>query len=787
MPKIISFIKNTSSKLIERKFNASFLYFTFYSVFFVPMIGGVGNYWDWTFPYYSNQIGSFFSNYSASWSSVGIGSPLSYASDYFFRLVILLFYFIQPEYILFFILVIAFSIGSIFVYKILKDRGLILAFLGGLVAFINPAIFYKLVAGHIYYIISYAILVGLIYFLLNIYNKRYIDIAVVSLLLAFIGLQIQFFFYGFIVLVLYFLVYKDKFSWIGLISPFLATVLINLVWLMNFFSGASNVSQVSSQALKNTFAELVNSSIFAIVKLSFSSGTLIERYYNNYILLSFICLSILGVILVLYKRKETKSTQLFVVAMIVFFLLALRGSLVFSFYPLSILAPMFREVGHMGPIFFFFLIISIILLSRNIIRDKLIILLIAIFISVNGYMYIQNYPSVDFSVARNKFEYFNHFMIEDTSQYRVLSYPFFGQYSFQDIPTRESGGLPINNSGYDSFAKYARKSFIDNNVPPHEFKESLQYNLLTTLEIDKLRMLNVKYIFDFSDIYESNYNDYVPADIYNNDISIIKNNDQFLPSLLEKNIDSIDKVSKYIYEIKNFNSYIHVFDRLYFLDEKSKEDILNKVDINDFYYTTENKIDAIYLVHLDLSNLYENPLKLEHKMQNVYVVRKDIPNETIKAIYSKLGVMHKPEDISFDVLLRQPLVVLTQPKRVTFENISTVKKTVRIEGATTSFYLAMSESYHNKWRLQFNNQSRISDEAHVVLNDSLNAWFVDIDEFCIQRFVCTVNNDGSYDLDMTIIFSPQRWFVIGRSISFICILLLLSYIVRYNCKRNEDI
>ena len=782
---IVTSLKRIREKcMTEKRISVSFFYGVIYVVLFAPILKGVGNYWDWAFPYFSDHMGSFFSNQSLAWSAVGIGSPMSYASDYFFRLVLSFFNLIQPEFVLFTLIVVACLVGSYLVYILLRERGYILAFLGGLVALINPAIFYKIVAGHLYYILAYVMCIGLIYYLIEKYKKRYVDIVVISLLLAFMGLQIQFFFFGFIILLIFFFVYKEKFSWAGLVIPFFATIAINLVWLMNFISGALQVSDVSGYALKNTFEQLVNSSFLRMVNLSFSEATLIERYFDNHLLLGFIALSLLAVVFVLYPRQKTNKERFTIAGLAVFFLLGLRGSFIFSFYPLSILFPMFREVGHVGPVFFLFLVITIVLLSRTIIRDRLVVVLLLVFIGVNSYMYVRYYPRVDFSEARNQFDSFKEVLDEDVSQYRVLSYPFFEQYSFHTIPVERSGNLNINNAGYDSFAKYAGKSFIINNVRPHEFNDSLHFDLLMTYDLNALRMLNVKYIFDFSHIYESNYHDYVTPETYNNDISLVKNDDTFLPLLLKKNPESLEQLSDYVYEITDTKPYIHAFDTLHTIDGMYQDEATSMIDSTDFYFTTDTTLDAEHTVAFDQSAFDTYIGNLKNVIKSTSSWGNVITDADIEAIYNNFSFLQKPKDISREVLFQDSSDELVLPDTITFNNTSPVKKLVHVAGAATPFYLAMSESYHDKWRLQFSHRNYISRDDHVVLNNTLNAWFVDVDEFCRQQSLCIENTDGSYDFDLEIIFTPQRWFVVGRTISFVVIFILVGYLVRYRYAKN---
>jgi hypothetical protein len=136
---------------------------------------------------------------------------------------------------------------------------------------------------------------------------------------------------------------------------------------------------------------------------------------------------------------------------------------------------------------------------------------------------------------------------------------------------------------------------------------------------------------------------------------------------------------------------------------------------------------------------------------------------------------------------------LTNPKSTESDPINPTKKLVHIKGATTPFFLSMSESYHDKWYLELNNAKvqgrlggwwpfaapdKVPDEYHYQLNGFLNAWYVDTTQLCeVQKLAgCTQNPDGSYDIEMVIEFWPQRWFYLGLIISGATLAGCLGYL-----------
>ena len=76
----------------------------------------------------------------------------------------------------------------------------------------------------------------------------------------------------------------------------------------------------------------------------------------------------------------------------------------------------------------------------------------------------------------------------------------------------------------------------------------------------------------------------------------------------------------------------------------------------------------------------------------------------------------------------------------------------------------------------FSSPDRVRDEYHYKLDGFLNAWYVDTEDLCVKQQRCTKNADGSYDLEMTIEFWPQRWFYLGLIISGTTLVSCLSYL-----------
>ncbi len=526
-----------------------------FGVLFWRIRAGVGQYWDWSFPYFSDQIHNLFSNKSSSWVSADSGSPLNYASDYFFRFFIGLFIFLPPETLHYLLLVGLFAAGATGMYLLTRPYvGRWLAFLLGLLAWINPAIFYKYTAGHFNYFFSFALFIFLLHFLLHHFRKDFRSSVVLGLFFAFLGVQIQFFIIGGIFIVVYLLFHRDKVALKYLPVVFGLPLLVNLVWLANFITGAASTTQIGATAAKVSFKASSASSFLSIFTFSFSKATLLSRFYAFYELLwnamLFVFLFwILGRQGTGGKRREKFDLALLVFLAVMMFL-ATGMYQVVNIYPLSIFYPMLREVGHFAPVI---VLAALLLIARAVEQTRwrwalLLVVIGSLFIVGVKFEYFAQ--PVNFAAARAAFAPFKQVADSDHSQYRILAYPFFDKYEMKGAAaTDNTDGLPLQNSGHDSFSAFAKQDFIQNAIAPYQFQDSVQNQLLQTYNIDVLRPWNVKYIFDFSSIYQSDYNLYVPAATYNNDLGLIKNDPHFLDKLMAHNPGRLKRLGAHVLEV----------------------------------------------------------------------------------------------------------------------------------------------------------------------------------------------------------------------------------------------
>lgn len=531
------------------------LYLILYLLIFSAYTKGIGQFWDWSWPLFNSQLKNIFSIESLSWVSSGLGKPLAYSSNYWSRLILSStgYLGISSETILYFLIVIMATVSSYLLYlisRVKSDR--IFSTILGLIAVLNPAILYKLVSGHMGFIIAYPIFLGFIYFLIVKFKKDLKSYIILGLLLAFVGVQIQFFVFALLAVVLFMIFMRQLFSFkYSLVSAVIA-FLINLPWLSNLIAGAGSISGYSGQAASVSFDGAMTAKIRNIIVLAFSEATTIKYYFSRPEFLFFGIFTLVVMVLAVryLKNKDLKESEYLVALWIIFLFFTTGAFHYIKVFPFSIFNPMFREVGHFAPmvVLFGLLIIANIKIQNKYFCYPLLGYLI-IFAVISGYAIATKLPKLNYASAREKFQSFKTFTENDQSEYRILSYPFFGQYSYFDQSKKDVRGRLIENSGTDNFLELSGRDIISNYIQPPEIKESEQFKIVQSYDISGLKNKNVKYIYDFSNIWESNFERYSGSGIYNNDLSLIKNDPQFYEKLMAKNPEGIKQVSDRIYEI----------------------------------------------------------------------------------------------------------------------------------------------------------------------------------------------------------------------------------------------
>lgn len=533
-----------------KKFYTYLLCLVIYSILFFQVVYyGIWYFWDWSFPIFKDDFWNFFAITKWSWQSLMDGwQPLSYVSDYIFRFLLSCVWYVlpfEPEQIIYIFLVLTFSTGTYLVFDTFKwQNNKYLVFLVSLLVYLNPFIFYKILGWHINYLFSYFIFI-VIFCLLYRWKDRKLNIwdyAKYALLFALSWTQIQFFIYTYLLFIIFAILNKNdsvtkKLSFLVFIWFF--AYLIHCFWLNQFLLGIISFEWVSSVARSWTFRDSYMVSLLRIFWLSWSSATLIDRIYSLEILAIF-WLSFLWYLI--YKLIFEKKKNIFFILLLVY--------TSFVFVPLTFIYntpifPILRETGHILPLIFLFLLLSVLVYSVK--NYKITVGFLLVFIFLNFYHFVKDLPYFSYQDLRQELSQIHKFIKNSSPTDRFMIYPFFSQYSiiWNDTRTTETG-FPVNNSGFDMLLKYSGNDYIYDWVQTADFRDSIQWNLVKTRKPQILVEKGINYIIDLSHIYRSNYDKFVSPDLYDNNLVYAKTDKSFF-----KKMKWLEKVWNHIYKVKN--------------------------------------------------------------------------------------------------------------------------------------------------------------------------------------------------------------------------------------------
>lgn len=539
-------------------------YLFLFSVILWPISNGYGHNWDGTYHLFRSQFPDIGRSYFSVWSSADLGASIGYASGSLYGLILGFLHITGLEtqwqqyiYLVALLAAIAYLCRLIIARYI--DGGL-LPLLFSLACVLNPAVFYKLLAGHTIYLTGLVFFLALVYYMLHFYQALPRNSLVAGLLTALSMVQIQFAIFSTLVLALYIIMQNRK-RWLANLGlSLLVIVLIHGYWLVPLLTNSDHILDLSNKAKTDYFASLISTTLPRVWTFLFSGATFIHYFFPYWFQALSGLIVVYIFVLFLKNKKRDPDVSFFMILFLVFSLLA-TGLLQSLNIPIfRTFSPLLREVGHLAPL----VIIGAFLLIASLYRyspqqkwqSTTLGVCISIFIGFSAIVIYNYTPRFNAKQARAEFAPFLSVINQTQNTTRILTYPFFNQYQYLSQPITYKGSTPMSNSGWDSFTIFSGTDSISNAVSPSLFKDSIQYQFLTDYSVDRLADLNIRYILDYSAIYQSNYDHFVDPSVYNNDLTLIKNDPNFLNKVLAANPGKVRLISPHVLEISNFQPRI---------------------------------------------------------------------------------------------------------------------------------------------------------------------------------------------------------------------------------------
>jgi hypothetical protein len=123
-------------------------------------------------------------------------------------------------------------------------------------------------------------------------------------------------------------------------------------------------------------------------------------------------------------------------------------------------------------------------------------------------------------------------------------------------------------------------------------------------------------------------------------------------------------------------------------------------------------------------------------------------------------------------------------ENVNFQFVNPSKYNVHLRNISDPLFLNFSESFHPQWEVRVGNFSWWESllESNYFLPDNVqqnnrtgfSSYRIDPNSVCLQ-YECIKNSDGSYDIDITVYFSPQSYVYVGTIITIMTFGIILGY------------
>ena len=246
----------------------------------------------------------------------------------------------------------------------------------------------------------------------------------------------------------------------------------------------------------------------------------------------------------------------------------------------------------------------------------------------------------------------------------------------------------------------------------------------------------------------------------------------------------------------NYDSIFSTFWQKYLINNSVKDSNKNKL-IPLFY-----SVNFSQLLNLTSIKYIGVPLEEDHKFEDIFLNyggnRQQYIDNLNKVKFLKRVNVGARELIVYENKGYRPHIYKTIEKEtiykeIPFENVdfqfrNPTEYKISLKNIKSSTFVNFSEAFHQDWRVrvgEFNWFKVLTEKNYFIPNKyhykndaQLNSFLIDPNVIC-RDYECKKNPDGSYDLNLTLFFSPQSYFYLGLTISGLTLFGCLSYLVVY--------
>lgn len=167
----------------------------------------------------------------------------------------------------------------------------------------------------------------------------------------------------------------------------------------------------------------------------------------------------------------------------------------------------------------------------------------------------------------------------------------------------------------------------------------------------------------------------------------------------------------------------------------------------------------------------------------------------IQNYYDNVAITKVPKIEDKYFVIKNESSQLDTPKEIQVQIKSPTKKIVSIKHAKENFYMAVAESFDPRWRIALKDTSFDSvlsnfpfiSPAYIAESDhynlaGINGWKINANTLCNQSQFCTKNSDGTYNFEMVMEYTPQKYMNLAIVISA-CTLITIVVVLLYRTRK----